>query len=59
MSDKIDTAIVSVNASSSAMKDSSKLSVLVMKNLDIPFKKYGRSEIKQAFPHLNGKSFFH
>ena len=39
-SDKIDSSIVSVNVSSLAMKDSSKLSAWVVNNLDIPFKRY-------------------
>ena len=56
-SDKIDSAIVSVNASSSAVKDSSKLSVWLVKNLDTPFKRYDTSELKQKYPHLNGIEF--
>ena len=36
-SDKIDSAIVSVNASSLVTKDSSKLSACLVNNLDIPF----------------------
>ena len=46
-SDKIDSAIVSVNTSSLAMKDSPKLSAWLVNNLDTSFKRYETSEIKQ------------
>ena len=56
-SDKINSAIVSVNANSLAMKDSSKLSARLVNILDITFKRYDTSEIKQKYPHLNGIKF--
>ena len=56
-SDKIDSAIISVNANSLAMKDSSKLSAWLVNILDIPFNRYDTSEIKQKYPHLNGIEF--
>ena len=56
-SDKINSAIVSVNASSSAVKDSSKLSPWLVNNLDILFKRYDRSKLNQKYPHLNGIEF--
>ena len=39
------------------MKDPSKLSAWLVKNLDIPFKRYDTSEIKQKYPHLNRIEF--
>ena len=39
------------------MKDSSKLSVWLVNNLDIPCKKYDTSEIKQKYPQFNGIEF--
>ena len=56
-SDKTDSAIVSVNTSSSSMKDSSKLSAWLLNNLDILFKRYDTFEIKQKYPHLNRIEF--
>ena len=56
-SDKIDSAIVSVNTSSLATKDLSKLSVWLLKNLDMSFKRYDTFEIEQKYPHLNGIEF--
>ena len=56
-SDKISSAIVSVNHSSSAMKDSLKLLVWFVNSLDIPFKRYDTSKIKQMYPQLNGIEF--
>ena len=56
-SDKIDSAIVSVNTSSSSMKDSSKLSAWLVNNLDILFKRCDTFEIKQKHPHLNRIEF--
>ena len=54
---KIDSAIILVNISSSAMKDSSKLSAWLVNNLDISFNKYDTSKIKQRFSHLSGIEF--
>ena len=54
---KIDSAIILVNTSSSAMKDSSKLSAWLVNNLDISFNKYDTSKIKQRFSHLSGIEF--
>ena len=39
------------------MKDSSKLSSWLVNNLDIPFKRYDTSELKQKYPHSNGIEF--
>ena len=39
------------------MKDSPKLSVWLVNNLDIPYKKYDTSEIKQKYPQFNGIEF--
>ena len=56
-SDIINSAIVSFNASSSVMKNSSKLSSWLVNNLDILFKRHPRSKLKQKYPHLNGIEF--
>ena len=39
------------------MKNSSKLSAWLINSLDIPFKRYDTSEIKQRYQHLNGIEF--
>ena len=54
---KVRSEVISINDSSLAIKDSSKLSAGLVNSLDIPFKRYNTFEIRQRYPHLNRIKF--